>query len=148
MRDWIGDLGQGFAYSVSTFLSWKAFRSYFKTHSLSPWEPSPSFCNHWSFCLYCCCRSVAQSCLTFCVWMDCSLPGPSPSPGAAQTHVHWVSDAIQPSHTLSSPSPPALNLSQHQGLSQWVCSSHQVAKVLELRLQHHFFQWILRVDFL
>ena len=53
-----------------------------------------------------------------------------------QTHVHWVSDAIQPSHPLSSPSPSAFNLSQHQGLCQWVSSSHQVAKVLEFQLQH------------
>ena len=65
-----------------------------------------------------------------------------------QTHVHWVSDAIQPSHPLSSPSPPAFNLSQHQGLFKWVSSSHQVAKVLELHLQHQSFQWIFRVDFL
>ena len=57
-----------------------------------------------------------------------------------QTHVHWVSDAIQPSHPLSSPSPPALNLSQHQGLFKWVSSLHQVAKVLEFQLQHQSFQ--------
>ena len=63
-----------------------------------------------------------------------------------QTHVHWVGDAIQPSHPLSSPSPLALNRSQHQGLFQWVISSHQVAKVLELQLQHQSFQWIFRVD--
>ena len=54
-----------------------------------------------------------------------------------QTHVHWVSDAIQPSHPLLSPSPPALNLSQHQGLFKWVSSLHQMAKVLEFQLQHH-----------
>ena len=69
-------------------------------------------------------------------------------PEFAQTHVHQVGDAIQPSHSLSSPSPPALNLSQHQGLSQWVSSSHQVAKVLELQLQHQSFQWIFRTDVL
>ena len=63
-----------------------------------------------------------------------------------QTNLHWVSDAIQPSHHLSSPSPPALNLSQHQGLFQWVSSSHQVAKVLEFQLQHQFFQWTTRTD--
>ena len=57
---------------------------------------------------------------------------PSPNPGVYQTHVHWVSDAIQPSHPLSSPSRPAFNLSQHQGLFQWVSSLHQVAKLLEL----------------
>ena len=65
-----------------------------------------------------------------------------------QTHVHRVSDAIQPSHPLSSPSPPALNLSQHQGLFQWVSSLHQVAKALEFQLQHQSFQWIFRTDFL
>ena len=65
----------------------------------------------------------------------------------AQTHVCWVDDAIQPSHPLSSPS-PAFNLSQHQGLFQWVGSSHQVAKILECQLQHQSFQWIFRVDFL
>ena len=74
------------------------------------------------------------------------LPCPSPIPGVTQTHVHRVSDAIQPSHPLSSPSPPAFNLSQHQGLSQWVSSSRQVAKVLEFQLQHQSFQF--RTDFL
>ena len=87
-----------------------------------------------------------------CVWLcdpgDCSTPGfpvLHSLPEFAQTHVHWVHDAIQPSHPQSSPSPPAFNLSQHQGLSQWVSSLHQVAKVLELQLQNQFFQWILRV---
>ena len=73
--------------------------------------------------------------------MDCSTPGLPVHhwiPEFAQTQVHWVSDAIQPSHPLSSPSPPAFNLSQHQGLFQWVSSLHQVAKVLELQLQHQF----------
>ena len=65
-----------------------------------------------------------------------------------QTHVCWVSDAIQPPHPLLSPSPPAFNLSQHQGIFQWVSSSHQVAKVLEFQLQHQSFQWIFRTDFL
>ena len=65
-----------------------------------------------------------------------------------QTHVHWVTDAIQPSHPLWSASPPAHNLSQHQGLFQWVSSSHHVAKVLRLQPQHESFQWIFRVDFL
>ena len=67
-------------------------------------------------------------------------------PELAQTHVHWVSDAIQASHPLSPPSPPALTLSQHQGLFRWVGSLHQVA-ILELQLQHQSFQWIFRVDF-
>ena len=68
-------------------------------------------------------------------------------PEPAQTHVHWVGDAVQPSHPLSSPSPPAFNRSQHQGLFQWVSSPHQIAKVLELQLQHLSFQWIFRADF-
>ena len=69
-------------------------------------------------------------------------------PKLAQTHVHWVGDAIQPSHPLLSSSPPAFSLSQHQGLFQWDSSSHQVAKVLEFQLQHQSFQWIFRTDFL
>ena len=75
-------------------------------------------------------------------------PCQSPTPGLTQTHVHWVSDAIQPSHPLSSPSPPAPNPSQHQGLFQWVNSSHEVAKVLEFQLQHQSFQWTPRTDLL
>ena len=85
--------------------------------------------------------SVTQSCLTLYDPMDCSMPGfpvHHQLPEFTQTHVHWVSDAIQPSHPLSSPSPPAFNLSQHQSLFQWVSSSHQMAKVLEL--QHQSFQ--------
>ena len=80
--------------------------------------------------------------------MDCStagLPVHHHLPQLAQTHVHWVGDAIQPSCPLSPPSPPALNLSQHQGLFQWVSSLHQVANVLELQLQHQSLQWRLRV---
>ena len=69
-------------------------------------------------------------------------------PELVQTHVHWVGDAIQPSHPLSSLSPPAFNLSQHQGLFQWVSSSHQLAKVLELQVQHQSFQWIFMTGFL
>ena len=67
-------------------------------------------------------------------------------PEFVQTHVHWVGDAFQPSHPLSSPSPPALNLSEHQGLFKWVSSSYQVAKILEFQLQHQSFQWIFRTD--
>ena len=66
----------------------------------------------------------------------------------AETHVHFLDDAIQPFYPLSSPSPVALNLSQHQGLFKWVRSSHQVAKVFKLQLQHQSFQWILKIDFL
>ena len=74
---------------------------------------------------------VTQSCPTLCNPMDCSTPGllvHHQHPEFTQTHLHWVGDAIQPSHPLLSPSPPALNLSLHQGLFKWV-SSHQVAKV-------------------
>ena len=83
--------------------------------------------------------------------MNCSMPGlpvHHQLPEFTQTHVHWVGDAIQPSHPRSSPSPPALNLSQHQGLFKWVNSSHQVAKVLEFQLQHQSFQWTPRTDLL
>ena len=103
----------------------------------------------WVCC--CCCCSVAKLCPTLCDPMDCSTPG---FPVIhhflefAQTHVRWVNDAIQSSHPLSSPSPLAFNLSQHQGLFQWVGSSHQVAKILGLQIQHQSFQWIFRVDFL
>ena len=76
------------------------------------------------------------------------LPCLSPSPEFAQTHVHWIGDAIQPSCPLLSHSLPAFSLSQHQGLSQWVSSSHQVPNLLELQLQHQFFQWIFRTGFL
>ena len=94
--------------------------------------------------------SVAQSCPTLCHPIDCSTPSfpvHHKYPECAQTHVHWVTDAIQPSHPLSSPSPPAFNLSQHEDLFQWISSSCQVAKVLELQLLHQSFQWILRNDF-
>ena len=95
--------------------------------------------------------SVAQSCLTLCNPMNHSMPGLPVHHEPlefTQTHVHWVGDTIQPSHPLLSPSPPALNLSQHQGLFQWVSSSHQVAKVLEFQLQHQSFQWTPRTDLL
>ena len=83
--------------------------------------------------------------------MDCSTLGSSVLHyllDFAQTLVHWVSDAIQPSHPLLPPSPFAFNLSQQQGLFQWINSSYQSAKVLKLQLQHQSFQWIFRADFL
>ena len=97
------------------------------------------------------CCLVAQSCLTLCDLMECGTPGfpvLHHLPELAQTPVRWVHNAIQPSHPLSSPSPPAFYLCQYQGLFQWAGSSHQVAKVLELQLQHLSFQWIFRTDFL
>ena len=83
--------------------------------------------------------SVPQSCPTLYDPRNCStsgLPVHLQFPESTQIHVHWVADAIQPSHPLSSPSPPAINLSQHQGLFQWVSSLHQAVKVLEFQLQH------------
>ena len=102
-----------------------------------------------------CCEDEIHSVqLLSCVWlcdpMHCSTPGfpvHHQLPDLAQTHVHRVGDAIQPSHPLSSLSPPAFNLSQHQGLFQWVSSSHQVAKVLELQLSYQTCQRIFRTDF-
>ena len=95
--------------------------------------------------------SVTELCPTLCDPMDCSTPDfpvHHQLPEPTQTHVSWVGDAIQPSHPLSSPSPPAFSLSQHQGLFQWVSSPHQVAKVLEFQLQHQSLQYIFRTDFL
>ena len=95
--------------------------------------------------------SVTQLCPTLCNPMNCSTPGFSVHHQLlelSQTHVHWVGDAIQPSHPLLSLSPPAFNITQHQSLFQWVSSLHQVSKVLMLQLQHHSFQWISKNDFL
>ena len=95
--------------------------------------------------------SVTWSCLTLCDPMNRSTPGLPVHHKLlefTQTHAHRVSDAIQPSHPLSSPSHPAPNPSWHQGLFQWVNSSHEVAKVLELQLQRQSFQWTPRTDLL
>ena len=103
----------------------------------------------WFNSLSCC--SLTRLCPTFCDPKDCSTPG-SPVlhdlPEFVQTHVHWIGYSISPSHPLLPPSPFAFNLSRHQGLFQWIGSLYQVAKVLELQLQHQSFQWIFRVDFL
>ena len=93
----------------------------------------------------------SQSCPALCDNMDCSMPGfPVHHQPLVftETHLHWVSDVIQPSHPLSSLSPPAFNLSQHQGLFQCVSSLQQVVKVLEFQLQHQSFQWKFRTDLL
>ena len=100
---------------------------------------------------YICGCSVTKSCPTICDLTNCNTPGLPLLhylPEFAQTHVHWVAEAMQPSHPLLPPSLPAFPLSEHQGLFQWVGSLHQVAKVLELQLQHQCFQWIFRVNFL
>jgi len=95
--------------------------------------------------------SVAQLCPTLCDPMNRSMPGlrvHHQLPESTQNHVHWVGDATQPPHPLSSPSPPTLNLSQHQDLFKWVSFLHQVAKVLAFQLQHQSFQWTPRTDLL
>ena len=101
--------------------------------------------------LFCCCCSVAKSCLTVCDPVNSSTPG---FPGLhsllefVQTQRplnHWYHPTISSSVR---PSPPTLNLSQHQGLFQWIGSSHQAAKILELHLQHQSYQWIFRIDIL
>ena len=104
-----------------------------------PWAPhpcpDPSRCSQFN--------SVAQLCPTLCDPMDCNMPRfpvHHQLPELTQTHVHLVGDTIQPSHLLLSPSPPAFNVSENQGPFQLVSSSHQVAKVLELQLQHQSFQ--------
>ena len=98
-----------------------------------------------------CCWSVTKWCPTLCNRMDCSMPG-SPVlhylPVFAQIHVHWVGDAIWQTYFLPPPSPFAFSLSQHQCFFQWISFSNQVAKWLELQLQHQSFQWIFRVGFL
>ena len=95
--------------------------------------------------------SVVQSWLTLCNPMECSTPGlpvHHQLPEFTQTHVHWVSNAIQPSHPLLSPSLPTFSVSQHQNLFKWVSFSHQVVEILEFQLQHQSFQWTLRTDIL
>ena len=125
-------------HTYSTFFFWIHFH---KNISFS--GSYPSFPVQFS--------SVVQSYPTLCDPMNCSTPGlpvHHQLPEFTQTLVHRVSDAIQPSHPLSSPSPPALNLSQHQGHFKWVSSLHQVVKVLEFHLQHQSFQWTPRTDLL
>ena len=137
--------------TMQTFLQEERFQEA-KIH------PSPMFLalgQMWNFtrvflqAVICC--SVVQSCLSLCDPLHCNTPGFPVHHRLlefSQAHVHWVSNAIQPSHPLLSPSPPAFSLSQHQSLFQWVGSSHWIAKVLELQLRHQSFQWICRVDFL
>ena len=91
--------------------------------------------------------SVAQLCPSLCDPMDC-FPVHHQLRELTQTHAYWVGDAIQPSHPPLSPSPPVFNFSQHQGLFKWVSSLHQLAKGLELQLQHQSFQWTPRTDLL
>ena len=97
-------------------------------------------------CAFCCCCSVTKLCTTLWphgLYSTPGLPVPDRLLEFAQVHIHWTGDVIQPSHPLLPSSPPAFNLSQHQGLFQWAACSHQVARVLEL--QYQSFQWAFRV---
>ena len=123
--------------------AWRIFSCGTRTLSCSMWDLVPFSSVQFS--------SVAQSCPTLCDPMNCSTPGlavPHYLPEFAQVHVHLIGDAIQPSQPLLPSSPSAFNLSQHGCLFHWVGCLHQVAKILELQLQHQPFQWIFRVDFL
>ena len=142
---------QVIVYSINVELRWKWTWKETACGLLFIWkkmEPSRHWGWSWRTVQF---SSVAQWYLTLCDSIDCSMPGlpvHHQLPEFTQTHIHWVGDAIQPSHPLSSPFPPALNLSQHQGLFKWVSSLHQVAKVLEFQFQHQSFQWTLRTDLL
>ena len=112
-----------------------------------------NYINSLKTCIHICEFSSVQSFshVRLCNPMDCSTPGlyvHYQLTVLTQTHVHRLDDAIQPSLPLSTSSPPAFNLSQHQSLFLWVSSSHQVAKLLEFQPQHQSFQWIFRTDFL
>ena len=145
-----------FFFVFLIFISLAEFGLSCNTQDLVPWlgiKPRPL---HWECTVFTTGPPVqfssgGPSCPTFCDPMDCSTPGLPvyhQLPEFTQTHVHWVGDAIQPSHPLSSFSLPAFNLSQHQGLFKWVISSYQVAKVLEFQPLHLSFQWIFRTVFL
>ena len=137
------------------FLPWELWKASWFLWNRAPLSTTPGLLE-----LTCCCNnghqsiqfsSVARSCLTLCDPIYHNMPGfpvQHQLPELAQTHVHWVSDAIQPSHPLSSPSPPVLSLAQHQGIFQGVSSLHQVPKVLEFQLPDQLFQWIFRTDLL
>ena len=129
------------------YVVYKETTSDLKTHIDWNWEDRKIYSMQFSSVQF---SSFTQSCLTLWDPINHSIPGlpvHHQLPEFTQTHVHRVSDAIQPSHPLSSPS-PALNLSKHQGLFKWVSSSHHMAKVLEFQLQHQSFQWTLRTDLL
>ena len=141
--------------TLSEWLLWKSLQTINAGEDAEKREPSQAVCvnaNYFSHCGEQCSvkfSSVAQSCPTLCDPMNRStpaLPVHHQLPEFTQTQVHRVRHAIQPSHPLSSPSPPAPNPSQHQSLFQWVNSSHEVAKVMEFQLQHHSCQRTPRAD--
>ena len=131
--------------SASVIMSASSQTTYVFVYKVNPEQMCSNFSGSRQF------SSFSQFCLTLCDPMDCSTPGfpvHHQLLELSQTHVHWVSDAIQPSHLLLSLSTLAFNLSQSQGLFQWVGSSHQAVRVLEFQLQHQSFQWIFRTNFL
>ena len=120
------------------------------TDNMAHSVPAYRWCSSWAFGICCC--LVTRSCPTLCELMDCCTPGSSvlhSLPERAQTHVQWVSDAIQPSHPLPPPSPFAFNLSQHQGLFQWLSSLHprplgyQVLKAHCLKIHVYHLVWVI-----
>ena len=145
---------------------WHAYKPFSK--DVCVYMPHIHILRWWSWFFFNLGKPMCKSCVNECLkqsvqfsrsvvfdsatpWTACSMPGLPVHHQLlefTQTRVHCFGDAIQPSHPLSSPSLPAFNLSQHQGLFKWVSSLHQVAKVLEFQLQHHSFQWIFRTNFL
>ena len=124
---------------LATF--WCQLQFFWPSHSFTFTQFKSSTVNEGFICLFFIAifqfSSVAQSCPTLCDPIDCSTPGfhvHHQLVKLAQTHVYWAGDAIQSSHPLSSPSPLAFSLAQHQGLFKWVSASHQVAKILEFQL--------------
>ena len=133
---------------VAIFFSGGYFHPRDQTHISCTGRQILYHCATWEASSMGICCSTDMSCLTICDPIDCSIPHhllesdvphhplPPHILEFAQVHIHWIGDVIQQSHPLSSSAPSAINLSQHQGLFQWVSSSHQVTKVLELQLQH------------
>ena len=139
VKDWLN----GYKNKTPIYAVYKRPTSSLEMHTDWKWEAGKRYFMQFS--------SVSQSCLTLCDPMNHSTPGLAvyhQLPEFTQTHVHWVSNDIQPSHPLASPSPPGPNPSQNQDLFQWVNSSHEVAKVLEFQPQHQSFQWIPRTGLL
>ena len=148
---WVQAASSLFGSLLTSVLMLKYFSVFYPKFAV--WNLRTRIIHIFCFALFECIFSSVQSLsrVRLCDPMDCSTPGLPVHHQLlefTQTHVHWVSDAIQPSHPLSSPSPPPFNLSQYQGLFKWVSYSHYVAKVLEFQLQHQSFQWIFRTDFL
>ena len=144
LKDWL--VGSPCSPRDSRFFSNPCSKASILQHSASLWSNS-----HIHISVSQSVSSVVQSCPTLWDHMNCPMPGlpvHHQLPKFTQTHVHWVSDAIQPSHRLSSPSPPFPNPSQHQSRFQWVNSSHEVAKILGFQLQHQSFQCTPRTDLL